>query len=45
MKSFKAKEIVSVLMESAFYFDLSPRERLCLVRYLLSVGQLSGETE
>ncbi|HDY72030.1 MAG TPA: hypothetical protein ENH50_10240, partial [Nitrospirae bacterium] len=42
-KSFKAKEIVSVLMESAFYFDLSPEERLCLVRYLLSVGQSSAE--
>jgi len=35
MKSRKAQEIVSILMESDFYFNLSLRERRCLVKYIL----------
>lgn len=36
------KELIGILMESEFYFDLSPRERLCLIRYLLGTSCLEA---
>ena len=32
----KAKELISILMESCFYFDLSPPDRLGLIRALMT---------
>lgn len=34
--SERMKEVVSILMESAVYFDLSLRERFELVRFILN---------
>jgi hypothetical protein len=31
----QAKEVISILMESCFYFDLSPQDRLGLIRALM----------
>ncbi len=39
MEVMRFKEIVSVLMESTFYFDLPLPERLGLVRYLLDADE------
>jgi hypothetical protein len=35
MERQKIKEIISILMESALYFDFSPQERLEIVKGLL----------
>ncbi len=32
----QAKEVISILMESCFYFDLSPQDRLGLIRSLIA---------
>jgi hypothetical protein len=32
----QAKELISILMESCFYFDLSPQDRLDLIRALMA---------
>jgi hypothetical protein len=32
----QAKELISILMESCFYFDLSPQDRLGLIRSLMA---------
>jgi hypothetical protein len=32
----QAKELISILMESCFYFDLSPQDRLGLIRALMA---------
>jgi hypothetical protein len=32
----QAKELISILMESCFYFDLSPQDRLSLIRTLMA---------
>jgi len=39
MKGPRIREVVSVLMESTFYFDLPLPERLGLVRYLLDADE------
>ncbi len=39
MEGPRIREIVSVLMESTFYFDLPLPERLGLVRYLLDADE------
>jgi hypothetical protein len=38
MDPTKMKEIVGILMESTFYFELSLRERYCLVQRILSMS-------
>lgn len=38
----QVKEIVGILMESEFYFDLSLSERHGLIRYLMEDSQLSA---
>jgi len=38
MVSQEAKEIVGILMESNVYFELSLRERLCLIKHILSTS-------
>lgn len=35
MSSLLVKEIIGILMESSFYFDLNLRERHLLVKHLL----------
>jgi hypothetical protein len=32
----QAKELISILMESCFYFDLPPHDRLSLIRALMA---------
>jgi hypothetical protein len=32
----EAKEVISILMESCFYFDLSPQDRLGLILTLVA---------
>ena len=39
MVSREAKEIVGILMESNVYFELSLRERLSLIKHILSTSQ------
>lgn len=31
----KIRELISILMESGYYFDLSPRDRLSLIHFLI----------
>ncbi len=42
MNSMRVKEIVGILMESKFYFDLSLRERHCLIKHLLRAFSFTG---
>ncbi|MGD1075902.1 MAG: hypothetical protein ABR903_07480 [Thermodesulfovibrionales bacterium] len=42
MDSTRMKEIVGILMESTFYFDLSLRERYCLVQRILSISSYAA---
>jgi hypothetical protein len=37
----KTRQIIRVLMESVFYFDLTLRERLTLIKHLLSSSRLA----
>ncbi|NOY39800.1 MAG: hypothetical protein GXO95_06155 [Nitrospirae bacterium] len=43
MVSREAKEIVGILMESNVYFELSLRERLNLIKHLLSTSQANTQ--
>jgi hypothetical protein len=38
------REIVTILMSSRFYFDLSLKERHALVKYIMKSSSLSPET-
>jgi hypothetical protein len=38
MDMTRMKEIVGILMESTFYFDLSVKERYCLVQRILAIS-------
>jgi hypothetical protein len=43
MSTSKAKAIIGVLMESSFYFELTLRERLALVKHLLDSYSLAEQ--
>jgi hypothetical protein len=43
MSSILVKEIISILMESSFYFDLNLRERHSLVKHLILTFPLRVE--
>jgi hypothetical protein len=38
MASLNAKEVVDILMESAFYFDLNLKERRSLIRHIIEIS-------
>jgi hypothetical protein len=42
METELAKEIIGILMESEFYFDLSPKERCELINHLLATLSPEG---
>jgi hypothetical protein len=37
MDSLSTKDVVEILMESAFYFDLTVRERRSLIKHILEI--------
>ena len=41
-KQTDAREILDVLMDSRLYFDLSIKERLILIKHLMSEGSVAG---
>ncbi len=42
MDMTKMKEVVEILMESDFYFDLSVKERYCLVQRILAISSCAA---
>lgn len=42
MDAMRIKEIIGILMESTFYFELSLRERHCLILHILEISSFHG---